>query len=116
MAATKNQRKNKPQINVQATASLKSAYEGASTVLGLNNGRLVLAGMLWLFQHPQFRQVALDELEQFETEPKTPKQIRAWLRSTVDKDFGEVVEAEVEADRRRRPKKPDRRPPEADTG
>ena len=95
----------KPQITVQTTAPLKWIYDAARDRVAIGATRLMQAGLLSLFRHPDLAQEALDELYEFERGPALPKsreEADDWVREHCPLRVGSTVEKAVQDGRARR--------------
>ena len=67
------QSKRKPQINVQMSENLRLIYDATREVGARDSVRLVLAGFLWLLEHPEHQNEAINRLSWIETSGDAPK-------------------------------------------
>ncbi len=114
LMAEKKSAKTRTQINVLAPANVYHVYQSASEIGGLNAGRIVLAGMLWLIEHPEHRQPAMDRLQAWATDrslPRTREQVDAWIRKLSSEHFGDALVDQVKGARGRKSPRNGRRRP-----
>jgi hypothetical protein len=74
----------KPQVSFQLPEPLKYVYEEIQTSFGLSGPRLALAGLFYLLQHPDHRQLALDELRALEANITTPEMAAEFVHSLAE--------------------------------
>ena len=89
--------KDKHQINVSVAENIKAIYQAMSDVSGMNS-RVVQAGMIWLLEHPEKRQEAMDRLLWLEQDPAAPrsqKECEEYVRG-----FGVITRADAPAEER----------------
>ncbi len=76
----------KPQINFQVEPPLKVLYDVARQAGGYNVTRLCAAGLLYLLEHPDVQNRALNRLAEFyrDYEASDSEQMRAFVQGAKD--------------------------------